>query len=115
MAERSFVEEVKLLKLGAGEQFHGEGILAVTKALLESGVVTGDQLSRATAQRFGLYHVDLTLFKTDIGALNVIPAQMARRLGAAPIGYDDSGRLLVAMSDPSNVLALDDLKLRTGR
>ena len=38
MAERSFVEEVKLLKLGAGEQFHGEGILAVTKALLESGV-----------------------------------------------------------------------------
>ena len=40
---------------------------------------------------------------------------MARRLGAAPIGYDDHGHLLVAMSDPSNVLALDDLKLRTGR
>ena len=40
---------------------------------------------------------------------------MARRLGAAPIGYDDTGQLLVAMSDPSNVLALDDLKLRTGR
>jgi len=38
MAERSFVEEVKKLRLGAGEVFHGEGILAVTKALLESGV-----------------------------------------------------------------------------
>ena len=38
MAERSFVEEVKLLRLGAGEVFRGEGILAVTKALLESGV-----------------------------------------------------------------------------
>lgn len=38
MAERSFVEEVKKLTLGAGEVFHGEGILAVTKALLESGV-----------------------------------------------------------------------------
>jgi indolepyruvate ferredoxin oxidoreductase alpha subunit len=38
MAERSFVEEVKKLRLGAGEQFRGEGILAVTKALLESGV-----------------------------------------------------------------------------
>ena len=38
MAERSFVEEVKKLKLGAGEVFSGEGILAVTKALLESGV-----------------------------------------------------------------------------
>src|ERR1700709_122044 len=38
MAERSFVEEVKKLRLGAGEVFAGEGILAITKALLESGV-----------------------------------------------------------------------------
>jgi indolepyruvate ferredoxin oxidoreductase alpha subunit len=38
MAERSFVEEVKKLRLGEGELFRGEGILAVTKALLESGV-----------------------------------------------------------------------------
>ena len=38
MAERSFVEEVKKLRLGDGEVFSGEGILAVTKALLESGV-----------------------------------------------------------------------------
>ncbi len=84
------------------------------QVLLESGAITGDQLARATAQRFGLHHVDLALFKADVGALNVIPAQMARRLGAAPIGYDDGGHLLVAMADPSNVLALDDLKLRTG-
>jgi len=38
MAERSFAEEVKKLRLGAGETFAGEGILAVTKALLQSGV-----------------------------------------------------------------------------
>src|SRR5215470_6153443 len=38
MAERSFKEEVEKLKLGEGEEFHGEGILAVTKALLQSGV-----------------------------------------------------------------------------
>ena len=38
MAERSFVEEVKKLRLSEGELFRGEGILAVTKALLESGV-----------------------------------------------------------------------------
>ena len=37
MAERSFKEEVEKLKLGDGEEFHGEGILAVTKALLQSG------------------------------------------------------------------------------
>lgn len=38
MAERSFKEEVQSLKLGAGDEFRGEGILAITKALLESGV-----------------------------------------------------------------------------
>src|SRR5437899_3424946 len=38
MAERSFKEEVEKLKLGDGAEFHGEGILAVTKALLQSGV-----------------------------------------------------------------------------
>jgi len=38
MAERSFVEEVKKLRMGEGEEFQGEGILAVTKALLQSGV-----------------------------------------------------------------------------
>ena len=38
MAERSFAEEVKKLRAGAGETFKGEGILAITKALLQSGV-----------------------------------------------------------------------------
>jgi indolepyruvate ferredoxin oxidoreductase alpha subunit len=38
MAERSFVQEVQKLRLGDGDEFHGEGILAVTKALLQSGV-----------------------------------------------------------------------------
>ena len=38
MAERSFKSEVECLRLGAGETFTGEGILAITKALLESGV-----------------------------------------------------------------------------
>ena len=38
MAERSFVKEVEKLRLGAGEEFSGEGILAITKALLQCGV-----------------------------------------------------------------------------
>ncbi len=38
MAERSFKKEVQSLRIGAGEEFRGEGILAITKALLQSGV-----------------------------------------------------------------------------
>ena len=36
--ERSFAKEVQALRLGDGDTFHGEGILAITKALLQSGV-----------------------------------------------------------------------------
>ena len=38
MAERSFKKEVQQLRAGAGTNFRGEGILAITKALLENGV-----------------------------------------------------------------------------
>ena len=84
------------------------------EVLLGAGVVTSDQLARAVAQRFGLHHVDISIFKTDVAALNLIGPPAARRLGSVPIGFDEHGHLLVAMSDPSNVLALDDLKLMTG-
>ncbi len=83
--------------------------------LLDAGALSGDQLARAIAERFGLQHADLTIYKPDVAAVNLISAQAARRFGAAPIGFDADGALLVAMSDPSNVLALDDMKLITGR
>jgi type IV pilus assembly protein PilB len=85
------------------------------QVLLQSGSMTEDQLSRAIAQRFGLQHVDLNVYKPDLAAANLIPANAARRLEAVPIGLaDDEASMLVAIADPSNVLALDDLKLMTG-
>src|SRR5215217_3052773 len=84
------------------------------QVLLESGVLGADELARATAERFGLDHVDLTVYKPDIAAVNLLGASSAKRYNAIPIGFHNSGNLLVAMADPSNVLALDDLKLMTG-
>jgi type IV pilus assembly protein PilB len=82
------------------------------QVLLSSGALTADQLARATAERFGLDHIDLTVFKPDVSALNLVNAQAAKRYNAVPVGYDGKV-LLVAMADPSNILALDDLKLLT--
>jgi type IV pilus assembly protein PilB len=88
---------------------------APEQVLLDSGAITGDQLARAIAERFGLKHADLSVYKADVSALNLIPAPVARRFEAVPIGFGGDGSLLVAMADPTNVLALDDLKLMTGR
>jgi type IV pilus assembly protein PilB len=84
------------------------------KVLLDSGALGADELARATAERFGLDHVDLTVYKPDIAAVNLLGGTSAKRYNAIPIGFHNSGNLLVAMADPSNVLALDDLKLMTG-
>ncbi len=84
------------------------------KVLLDSGALGADELARATAERFGLDHVDLTVYKPDIAAVNLLGSATAKRYNAIPIGFHSSGNLLVAMADPSNVLALDDLKLMTG-
>jgi type IV pilus assembly protein PilB len=82
--------------------------------LVEQGAIKPDQLSRAIAERYGLDHVDLTEYQVDMGAANLLTVAAARRYRAIPVGYVDTETLLVAMADPANVLALDDIQMITG-
>ncbi|HET8956506.1 MAG TPA: ATPase, T2SS/T4P/T4SS family [Solirubrobacterales bacterium] len=81
--------------------------------LLTQGVISGDQLSRAVAERYGLDHIDLSAYQVDMAAANLIPVNTARRYRALPVGFIDAGTLLVAMADPTNVLAVDDIQIAT--
>jgi type IV pilus assembly protein PilB len=82
--------------------------------LLEAGAIDSDQLSRAIAERYGLDHVDLGAYQVDMGAANLLSDGAARRYKAVPVGYIDEETLLLAMADPANVLALDDIQMMTG-
>lgn len=82
--------------------------------LLEQGSISEDQLSRATAERYGLDHVDLATYNVDVAAAALFPVTMARRYAAVPVGYVDQHTLLVAAADPANVLAVDDIQIATG-
>jgi type IV pilus assembly protein PilB len=84
------------------------------RVLLEQGAIDPRQLSLAIAERYGLDHVDLSAYPVDMAAANLLPIASARRYQAVPIGYLDAGTLLVAMADPANVLAADDIKMATG-
>jgi type IV pilus assembly protein PilB len=81
--------------------------------LLTQGAVTGDQLSRGIAERYGLDHLDLSIYHVDMAAANLISVNTARRYRALPVGFVDKATLLVAMSDPTNVLAVDDIQIAT--
>ncbi|HEY1538919.1 MAG TPA: ATPase, T2SS/T4P/T4SS family [Solirubrobacteraceae bacterium] len=83
--------------------------------LLESGALTADGHSRAVAERHGLEHLDLSIFQPDMQAANLISIHAARRYEAVPVGFLDERTLLVAMADPANVLAVDDIALLTGK
>jgi type IV pilus assembly protein PilB len=84
------------------------------EVLLEGGTINSEQLSRATAERYGLDFVDLAVFHVDMAAANLISVKSARRHQAIPISFIDEGNVLLAMADPANVLALDDVQMATG-
>jgi type IV pilus assembly protein PilB len=84
------------------------------RLLLEQGAVDADQFSRGVAERYGLDHLDLSAFQVDMAAANLIPVNTSRRYMAIPVGFVDKRTLLVAMADPTNVLAVDDIQIGTG-
>jgi len=95
----------------------GEGRVAgkpPERILLEQKAIDAHQLSQAIAERYALDHVDLSEYSVDMAAANLLPISSARRYQAVPIGYADPQTLLVAMADPANVLAADDIKMATG-
>src|SRR6266513_3500081 len=71
-------------------------------------------LVRALALQVGLEFVDLGETPPDPTVANLIPEAVAKRYRALPYAELD-GVLLVAMSDPANVYALDDMRTITGR
>ncbi len=77
-------------------------------------MLTPEQLARAIAERYGMDYVDLSTYQVDFGAAALFPVTMARRYKAVPVGYLDQETLLVAATDPANVLAVDDIQIATG-
>ena len=96
----------------AGEDARAAG-MPVERLLLERGVIDAGQLARATAERYGLDHLDLGVFRVDMAAVNLLNASAAKRYNAIPVAYADEHTLVVAMADPANVLAVDDIALMT--
>jgi type IV pilus assembly protein PilB len=84
------------------------------RVLIDLGLIKEADLVRALAEQVGLEFVDLSDYHIDPSATTLLPDALARRYRAIPIGERD-GKLLVAMSDPANVYALDDIRTITNR
>jgi type IV pilus assembly protein PilB len=82
--------------------------------LLDEGIISQLDLTKALAQKFGVSFLDLTATRFDGAATAYIDEKLARRYGAVPVRFLDDNTLLVAMVDPQNLPAQEDLAIITG-
>ncbi len=82
--------------------------------LVAHGWVDPGALARLLAEQHGLEYIDLNRKKIDPTAASLLPEKYARRYDALPVEFVSQDLVLVAVADPTNVVASDDLRLALG-
>lgn len=82
------------------------------RKLIEQGVLTEAQVASARAAQAGLPFVELTEYPVDRTAVSLVPAALCQRHDVLPIAVDGEN-LTLAMADPGNVFAIDDVRAAT--
>lgn len=82
--------------------------------LLRLGYASGAQIAQALAEQHGLDYLEPGSIAIDPTATMLLPEAAARRLGALPISFTANDVVLIAVSDPTDVIASDDLRLAIG-
>ncbi|MBA2714687.1 MAG: Flp pilus assembly complex ATPase component TadA [Rubrobacteraceae bacterium] len=85
----------------------------VGQVLLSLGYINKADLARALAQRLRLDYIDLTESDVDKGVATLVEQKVLRKHGVVPLRLENN-RLVVAMSDPTNIFALEDLMMISG-
>jgi type IV pilus assembly protein PilB len=86
---------------------------SLSGVLVGEGIVKENAIAQAVAESMGLTFVDLGAIDVDASAVTMLPIDLARRHTCLPIKVQDD-ELVVAMADPANVLAVDDIRIVTG-
>jgi len=81
--------------------------------LIKNGHITESDLTTFLSRQYGVPSINLAEFEVDAAVLKLIPTDMAQKYQIIPVNRAGS-TLIIAMSDPSNILATDDIKFMTG-
>jgi type IV pilus assembly protein PilB len=85
----------------------------LTAALIKLGAITEDDLGKFLAEFYGVPAADLSNFAPEHSVVKLIPPDVANKFQIVPISRQGR-RLTVAMANPSNIFAIDDIKFITG-
>jgi type IV pilus assembly protein PilB len=81
--------------------------------LIKNGHITESDLTTFLSRQYGVPSINLAEFEVDAAVLKLIPPDVAQKYQIIPVNRAGS-TLIIAMSDPSNILATDDIKFMTG-
>jgi type IV pilus assembly protein PilB len=82
-------------------------------ALVKLGYITEEKLANFLSKQYGVPAINLSDYKIEPSVLKLVPAEMAKKYLIIPIARVGA-TLTIAMADPSNVFAIDDVKFMTG-
>jgi type IV pilus assembly protein PilB len=85
----------------------------IGEALVRVGAVSESDITETLSQQFGVPSIDLAHFEIDPAVVKVVPGEVARKYGVLPVNKTGA-TLTIAMGDPTNVFAMDDIKFMTG-
>lgn len=86
----------------------------IGESLERLGFVGPSDVSRVVAKQLGLQFVDASIPEPQEGAGQLIPEQLARRHNIVPLGSEGDGTLIVLTNDPTDIVAMDDVRLSAG-
>ncbi|NCT90872.1 Flp pilus assembly complex ATPase component [Cellulomonas sp. APG4] len=110
LLDEGLVTEGQLMAALDEQAVRGESL---GRVLVEIGMLTEAQLVQALASQVGMQFVDLGEYPVDRNAVALLPGSVCRRYTVLPIQLTE-GSLVLAMSDPGNVLAVDDARTLSG-
>lgn len=95
------------------EQKGSEGQLRLGSILTKNGLISEQDLITFLSKQYGVPSINLSEFEADAAVVKIIPADVAQKYQIVPVNRAGS-TLIIAMTDPSNIFAIDDIKFMTG-
>src|SRR5205814_4243856 len=84
------------------------------RVLVDRGWIDEVQIAEVMAEQAGLELVRLDAEEFDVAATALLPERTVRGLGAIPVNFADDRTIVIAVSDPTNVLTIDALRMAIG-
>jgi type IV pilus assembly protein PilB len=95
------------------EQKESGGQLRLGSILIKDGLIQEQDLTSFLSKQYGVPSINLAEFEVDAAVIKIIPVEIAQKYQIIPVNRAGS-TLIIAMSDPSNIFAIDDIKFMTG-